>query len=205
MILTILIPVYNQEELVLKALESIPFRMDTQVIIVDDASTDRSNEIIQEWFKNNSPMFGNILIRRNYKNMGCGYCKNWAYGKAKGDYLITLDSDDYLYTEKYNNLIDELYNSSEDIIFVDNDINNGSTWTDETRVATWCYFARNKFLKDNDLTYSAEARRAGDYELMKKIEKVPHTKGHFHEVVYHYNYPREGSIVWNWDHYKKVV
>ena len=44
--LSIIIPVYNQEELVIKCLNSIPKRKDVELIITDDCSTDKSKENI---------------------------------------------------------------------------------------------------------------------------------------------------------------
>ena len=41
-LLTIIIPVYNQETLVIRALESVPKRDDIEVIVIDDGSTDNT-------------------------------------------------------------------------------------------------------------------------------------------------------------------
>ena len=41
-LVTVIIPVYNQEELVIKALESIPKRNDIEIIVIDDGSTDKT-------------------------------------------------------------------------------------------------------------------------------------------------------------------
>ena len=47
-ILSILIPVYNQEDLVIKAINSVPERDDIEIIVVDDASTDKTVENLRK-------------------------------------------------------------------------------------------------------------------------------------------------------------
>ena len=41
-ILSVIIPVYNQQDLIIKAINSIPVRDDLEIIVVDDASTDKT-------------------------------------------------------------------------------------------------------------------------------------------------------------------
>lgn len=197
---SIIIPNYNQEKLIIKALDSIPKRKDIQILIIDDCSTDNSWNVINEWCNDNSKFFYNIIKQRNDVNKGCGYGKNLMYTLAEGDYIITLDSDDYLYTNKYSAILDKIYTLNDDIIFIGNDINNGGSWTSSDRKATWSYFVRSKFLRDSNLNYEKTARRAGDYKLTKALRQLPHSEIVLKDVIYHYNYPREGSIVWNYEH-----
>ena len=197
---SIMIPNYNQEKLIIKALDSIPKRSDIELIIIDDKSTDNSWDVINNWVITNKDNFGNIVIKQNDINMGCGYSKNWAYTEAQGDYIITLDSDDYLYTEEYSTVIDRLYNMSADMIFIANKINDGSIWSNSDRKATWSYFIKNDFLKSTGLNYNPKARRAGDFELTKALQEIEREEVTLRDVVYHYNYPRENSIVWNYEH-----
>lgn len=52
--LTVIIPVYNQEELISRALYSVPNRKDIEVIVVNDGSVDRTEEKIKEWLVDES-------------------------------------------------------------------------------------------------------------------------------------------------------
>ena len=198
--LSIMVPVYNQADLLLEALNSIPKRNDIEVLIIDDCSTDNTWEVMSNWRDENLEKFAAIRLKKNSENMGCGYSKNWAYRAAQGEYIVTLDSDDYFYTRVFNDIVEQLYNHSEDMLFINNNINSGTIWKDESRKATWSYIIKNSFLREHNLNYSPTARRAGDYELTKEIVKLNPTRYHFEGVPYHYNYPREGSIVWNHEH-----
>ena len=46
--LTVVVPAYNAEDFILRALESIPKREDIELIIIDDCSTDKTLEICEQ-------------------------------------------------------------------------------------------------------------------------------------------------------------
>ena len=106
---SIIIPNYNKEEYVRETLESIfnQTYKNFEVIVVDDGSTDKSIEIINE--------FDIKLFHTNRKR--AGGARNVGIDNAIGDYIIFLDSDDYFTNntvlERLNNLIKD-----EDIIFL---------------------------------------------------------------------------------------
>lgn len=106
---SIIIPNYNKEEYVRETLDSIfnQTYKNIEVIVVDDGSTDKSIEIINE--------FDVKLFHTNRKR--AGGARNVGLDNATGDYILFLDSDDYFtdntVLEKLNNLIND-----EDIIFL---------------------------------------------------------------------------------------
>ena len=93
---SILIPVYNQESLIERCINSIPKRDDIEIIVVDDCSTDNTLKVLEK--------FDNIKIIKNETNLGIGSTRNKLLDNASGDYIFFLDSDDYLYTEEFNKL-----------------------------------------------------------------------------------------------------
>tara|TARA_B100001175_G_scaffold251358_1_gene218702 strand:+ start:15334 stop:16497 length:1164 start_codon:yes stop_codon:yes gene_type:complete len=64
-------------------------RKDYEVIVVDDASTDKSMDILND-FKTN------IKIIKNKKNLGVAESVNKAVKISKGEYFVRVDSDDYI-------------------------------------------------------------------------------------------------------------
>jgi len=87
---SIIIPCYNRASIIerpLKSLSNQTFK-DFEIIIIDDGSTDNSKEII-------APYLINSQVNYYYQDNG-GVCSARNYGakKAKGEYLIFLDSDD---------------------------------------------------------------------------------------------------------------
>ena len=91
-LITIIIPVYNAEKYIKEAIESVLAQTYTnyEVIFIDDASTDNSVSIIEEYCKVN----GNLKLIKLSRNMGVAFARNLGIRRAKGRYLTFLDSDD---------------------------------------------------------------------------------------------------------------
>ncbi len=156
--LTVVVPVYNSEEFVLRALDSIPKRTDVELIIIDDCSTDNSYEICKAWAKDKDY----CIVLKNEANHGVGYSKNKAYSMAKGEYIVTVDSDDWCNTNDYNKAIDALYELNQDRIIFPAEYNDGHISDGIVRTATWGQFLRKDFLVKNNLNFDPTHRRAED-------------------------------------------
>lgn len=103
---TIIVPVFNVQEYIQECLKSLQLQSikNFEVIIVNDGSTDNSEEICQEFVDRNS----NFKLFRK-KNGGLSDARNYGLSKANGEYIIFLDSDDLLdqsAVEKFTNFID---------------------------------------------------------------------------------------------------
>ncbi|SOD81222.1 glycosyltransferase [Spirosoma fluviale] len=100
--LSIIIPVYNVENYILKCLESVLNQADEtiEVICINDGSPDSSRQIISEY----------IIKYKNVKcidriNGGLSAARNTGIFAAQGEYIVFLDSDDWL----EGNVLSELY------------------------------------------------------------------------------------------------
>jgi glycosyltransferase involved in cell wall biosynthesis len=91
---SIIIPVYNTEELLHKCLTSAITQTlkEIEIIIIDDKSTDKSLEIIKSFSRDDK----RIRVIAFEKNKGNGFGRNEGLKNATGDYIIFLDSDDWL-------------------------------------------------------------------------------------------------------------
>lgn len=106
---SIIIPVFNVDKYLEQCLNSIVNQTlkDIEIIIINDGSTDSSGEIIHK-YKNK---YSNIKVIEQ-KNAGLSAARNVGIKEAKGNYMMFIDSDDFidlnmveiLYTkaEKYN-------------------------------------------------------------------------------------------------------
>ena len=200
--LTIVIPIYNSENTLFKCLDSIPKRKDIELICCDDCSTDTSWNILSNWTNNNRDKFNNIIIYKNEENIGVGKTKKSMYLKASGEYIITIDSDDFVLKEAYSRAIDELYKPHKDnemlvLDFCKNDGIRNNNYN--TACASWRYFIKLKYLKDNYLMIH-ETRHAEDLHMLEEAKKLktPPVKVPLHIFAYHYNNPRVGSLRYNW-------
>jgi glycosyltransferase involved in cell wall biosynthesis len=92
--ISIVIPLYNEEESLPELAEWIDRVMDShrlsyEVIMIDDGSLDNSWETIRELKQNNSNIKG-IRFRRNYGKSAALFC---GFDAVKGDVVITMDAD----------------------------------------------------------------------------------------------------------------
>lgn len=102
-IISLIIPVYNVEAYLDKALNSVVNQTfkDIEVIIINDGSTDNSHRIINEYAK----IYPNFFVI-NQVNKGLANARNEGLKFARGDYIAFMDSDDYIEP----NYLEELYN-----------------------------------------------------------------------------------------------
>lgn len=192
-LLSIIVPVYNQEDLIVRALDSIPKREDIEVIVVNDASTDSTLEKVAQWIFQNNCIF-DIKYISLHENKGLGNAKNVGFDNAEGEYVNQLDSDDYLITENYEKVINEL--DGTDIVYSNIEINSGDIFDinkdNQSQFCSGCArFIRREFLGD---TRCPTIRATEDWHLNEKLQKKPHTDKFTGIVSYHYNFPREGSL-----------
>ncbi|MBP3635679.1 MAG: glycosyltransferase [Bacilli bacterium] len=90
---SLIVPVYNVEKYLDKCLNSI-FSNDYknyEVIIVNDGSKDNSEEIINKYIE----MHDNIIYVKQ-KNQGLSAARNEGVKRSTGDYIVFIDSDDYI-------------------------------------------------------------------------------------------------------------
>ncbi|WP_302014336.1 glycosyltransferase family 2 protein [uncultured Akkermansia sp.] len=101
--ISVLVPVYNVEPYLAQCLESICAQTlrELEVICVDDASTDGSLSILRE-FAERDPR---IRVIQAPSNGGLSRTRNLAMNHAEGEYLMLVDSDDWLETD----LLEEMY------------------------------------------------------------------------------------------------
>lgn len=103
-LVSLIIPVYNVENYLRKALLSVEKQTmkDIEVIIVNDGSTDGSSKIIDEFSERNK----NFIVI-NQENKGLSEARNTGLNVSKGNYIAFMDSDDYIEP----NFIECLYNA----------------------------------------------------------------------------------------------
>ena len=93
---SIIVPIYNVEQYLSKCLESLRSQTyhDFEVICVNDGSSDNSAMIVNEWIVSSGKSSDVHLI--NQDNAGLSAARNAGLKIAKGDYVLFLDSDDWI-------------------------------------------------------------------------------------------------------------
>ena len=187
--LSVLIPAYNPGNWLRGILDSLRKQIvdhpDTEIIIVDDGSTEDLAWVMD--------YPGVRYIRR--ENGGEPSARNMCLKMATGEYIHIHDSDDYVYTDLYEALINRL--DGADIYCMDLIVNDGSVFhIDEAHKRGYCAqiarFIRREFA---DGLQFPEDQKAGDDWFFAEalLERNPATI-YTGVPAYHYNFPREGSL-----------
>ena len=194
--LSIYIPCFNDGEFLFRALDSIPVRDDIEVILVDDGSTDNSLQVAKE-FKSNTKLKMRIISCD--ENQGISYANNIGIDSCKGEYFYLIDADDFLYTQEFEKVLDEL--DGTDIVYIKAITNENAILkpneNNHNLCAGWFKFIRTEFMEGIRRKVNCYG---GDYEMWLELINKPHTSKYTDYLVYHYNYPRKGSVTWKREH-----
>jgi glycosyltransferase involved in cell wall biosynthesis len=100
--LSVIIPVYNCERFLQQAIASVAMQPEvTEIIVVDDGSTDGSLALLEHLQLEQSRM--HLYQHPNSTNKGRSASRNLGLQKATGDYIAFLDADDYYLENRFNN------------------------------------------------------------------------------------------------------
>lgn len=115
--ISIILPTYNMEEYLAECLDSIVNQTykDLEIICVNDASTDNSVVIMQEYAKKDS----RIKIINNERNRGLGGARNAGFEVAQGEYVMCVDTDDKLDLRAIELMHKTLKENNADMAFCD--------------------------------------------------------------------------------------
>lgn len=102
-LVSVIVPVYNVEKYVSKCIESLLNQTykHVEIIIVDDGSTDKSGAICDKIAESSD----NIRVIHK-KNEGLGYARNTGLEYVNGEFVVFVDSDDWVSDEFISNLYD---------------------------------------------------------------------------------------------------
>ncbi len=142
MLLSILIPVYNERTVIDRSLANIlaaplPENMQRELIIVDDCSTDGTWAILQRWAEREP----SIRLFRHEKNRGKGSGVRTCIEHARGDFALVQDADLEYDPKEYPKLLQPMLDGHADAVF-------GSRYMagEQTRVLPFWHSMMNKGL-----------------------------------------------------------
>lgn len=111
---SVIVPVYNTENFLERCLNSLVNQTlnDMEIIVVNDGSTDASQEIIDR-FANDFP---NIIRAYRKKNGGLSSARNYGLDKATGEYIGFIDSDDYVELDMFEKMYNKTCSRNFDVV-----------------------------------------------------------------------------------------
>ena len=166
---SIIVPIYNVEGYLKKCLDSILNQtfVDYEIILVNDGSTDQSLSIIKEYM-NKYPDVKLI----NQENKGLSEARNSGLKVAKGNYVLFVDSDDFIDKDLLLNLNDNIVNNPDLVRYQVRTISDKETDYNEEEFESldghgafkkitnfhfvenaWAYLYKRSFLIDNGFLF----------------------------------------------------
>jgi len=113
-VVSVIIPVFNRDKFIVDTLINLKEQnyRPLEVILIDDASTDKTVNKIQKFIENNSEKEFNIFLYSNKTNKGACFCRNHGLHNSTGKYIQFLDSDDLLHVDKIDIQVKSLENNN---------------------------------------------------------------------------------------------
>ncbi|MCI6191164.1 MAG: glycosyltransferase [Clostridium sp.] len=135
---SIIIPVYNVEEYIEECLKSILNQTykDIELLIVDDGSTDNSIKIIKRY----ESKFEKIKIFTQ-KNKGASEARNLALKYAIGEFILFIDSDDFL-----------------EPTMIEKMVNKAEKYNSDVTICGYCLYYSKDNVKNKIFTYGTEKK-----------------------------------------------
>lgn len=148
-LISVIVPVYKVEQYLDKCIDSIVKQtyLNLEIILVDDGSPDNCPQICDKWAK-----LDNRIKVIHKTNGGLSDARNAGLKIASGDYIAFVDSDDYIETDMYEFLMNQIESSNADMAicnleYVDsngNIVRNDSTCWDgcfssKEVLTRWCH------------------------------------------------------------------
>lgn len=205
--ISVIIPTYNRSNTIRKSVESVLKQTytDTEVIIVDDGSTDDTRQVVEE--------IDDRRIRYHVldKNSGACAARNKGIELARGEYIAFHDSDDIWHANKLEDQLEKLletqcdvvicrymqhYKSSEKII----PGIEGNVYCDIEMALVYCLFSTpcimGKTYVFKDILFDTDLPRLQDYDLGIRI--CENYKVFYMDDILRDAYIQDDSISQNW-------
>lgn len=219
-LITISIPIYNVEKYVERSLSSALNQTydNLEILVIDDKGTDNSMEVVRRIIDTH-PRGKAVKIIEHSENKGLGATRNTSIDNAQGEYIMFMDSDDYisddciskLYKSSYDNCSDIVIGSYQDFSMT-GDIGKGfiqnlgaATGYDVlwqwykspmVYVQTWNKLYKTNLLRDNFVRCIPSNRNEDvffTFQLLKPVKSVSFVS----DITYYYQTMNPEAITYN--------
>lgn len=178
-LISIIMPSYNTANYISESINSVIRQTykNWELIIVDDCSTDNTDEIINKFLKDER-----IKYLKNEKNSGAAISRNKALREAKGRWIAFLDSDDLWVQEKLEKQINFMEENNYIFTYTDYRINLNGKWlpyintgpdiVNKRKIYDYCYFSTITVMYDQTkigLIQIEDLKKHNDYAMWLKI------------------------------------
>lgn len=223
--ISICVPVYGVEKYIARCAKSLfeqNYR-DIEYIFVNDCSRDKSVEVLEDIINLYPSRRKDVIIVNHEVNKGLAAARNTAVKHSSGDFIMWVDSDDYIDTTLVQKLVDLQTVNNADIVCCDATI----LFTDRVEYSrnlkykdgrdlvikmfrrgaphqVWGRIIRRSLYTDHDIEAVEGINQAEDYQVMPRLAYYANVVESLNEPLYFYDRTNENSYSNNFDIKKSV-
>lgn len=212
---SIIVPIYKVEKYLDRCINSLVVQTykNIEIILVDDGSPDKCPQKCDDWASRD-----NRIVVIHKENGGLSDARNTGIKRASGDYLMFVDSDDYIEPDSCEKFIEIVDKSQADIIVGNalQETSHGNVHMDRTNLEegylytntefiklairaeewyapAWLSLYKRNIYKENHLEYKKGLLHE-DMEMLPRVFFAAHTVSFLNKEFYHY-VNRDDSIM----------
>lgn len=225
-LVSVLIPVYQVEDFIERCARSVfeQTYQNLECVFVDDGSTDSGIDILNKIIDEYPSLKDSIRIIHHHKNKGLAAARNTAISSCHGDFVMHVDSDDWLESDAAELLVKRQQGTDADIVYTrGNYLENQGTvkidcrgWTTDREsllanilqdIATMCIWSkliRRSLYTDHNIIIDEHGSYYEDYQSLSQLVYYSKTIACLDAYIYHYDRANPHSIVTNALHSKEI-
>lgn len=199
--ISVLMPVYNRENFVAQAIESILAQtyQNLELVIFDDGSSDKTVDVIKAFMRKDK----RIRLIRGEKNNGVAYARNRLLDETATKYACWQDSDDMSNIHRLKNQFEFALSMKASLVYSFYKIYRGmklrDIWKDPPQKdgENKKGFATVMFEVDRNIRFNENMRLGGeDHSWLKKMEEKAEGFAWVQEVLYYIQFHEDRIGVW---------
>lgn len=213
-LVSVIVPVYCVERYIEQCVRTLMEQTlrDVEYVFVDDCTPDNSIEILGRVLEDYPDRMGQVKVLHNEKNQGIARTRRLGLKECTGEYIIQVDSDDYVSPDYLEKLYAMASKEQADIVWCDFYKQQGSQWEIFKQVpdkdlsvdseirslllshrqgALWNHLIRRELY--NTIVYFPTHNMAEDLTVLIQMYTVAHRLAYVPEALYNYRY-NEGSL-----------
>lgn len=163
-LVSIVVPVYNVEKYLDECMESLVAQTYSkiEILLIDDGSTDNSGDKCDRWAAADPR-----IMAFHKQNEGLGFTRNYGVERAKGRFVVFMDSDDYIKRNMIEKMMEEQKKHNADTVIMGwNRVENGKVVYSQSYDYEICQGENNKYKLLPRLVGSAPGCRDGLFQTV---------------------------------------
>ena len=165
-----------------------------EIVCVNDGSPDNSLNILEEYTQKD-----NRIVVINQENLGVSVARNNGLEKATGDYILFVDSDDWIDLNTCEILAFQLQEQKYDLIvfnhnIVTKEITRAAKYLGGNKFAFWAACYKASIIKENHIKFPVDIKISEDHFFKYNFLFYVETVKYIDDFLYFYNLSNENSV-----------